>query len=787
MLPALLAAGQLLAWPGAPLLTGSRPPAAAIAAVLAITAAAAVALLWRRSSPVAAAVVANAALTAGSWGLPEDALSVIALADLIALFSVAARRPARVALLVAAALSAAQSVVFLTDGSRELSLAVEIALTVTVYLIVLAAGRRHARWRAERAAAAERFALAEQRRARAAEIERLRLTQELHDVTAHHLTSIVVAATAAQSFAPRPGDAPVCSEQSGPERDASDDASVCSEQSGLVAETLDQAARTGRTTLEALRRLVAIMQTPAPPALPALVASFRDAGQPVTLTAPAGPLPDAVPAIAREALTNALRYAPGTPTRVTVTATPAGAERATPSGAERATPAGAEQATPTGLELTVENDPPGAPPAGPSIGGGNGITGMRERARSAGGDLDAGPLPGGGWRVRATLPAPVSAAARPARPWSAHVIDAILIAGVMAVPAAAAWAFNAEEGLDVPGGAALMAAIVAIHALPLALRRTRPWTTLAAVAVTGACWTATIWAGLLPAASGWIPIAAIGADLLAVHAVGRYGRRSRVDWLALPAGVLPAGLSIALAFAAEPPAEPDQPSQLVMVVLFTALFAGLLAVPLGAAWLTGWLVRRRRARITGNEDEWMAWSAHHASVAASAERARIAEGLGEAVLRHTEGMIGAAERGSLDATVAEARAALAAMRDLLRDLRTAEAPVKAQPTLADLPALADKWRSHGREVTLRVTGTGGEQTVGGYRLVELLLAADTGPAELDVRADGDPIQITIRPAPDDPDGEIAAGLRARDGRIEDVTGGWEIQLRLEAGQGRWWA
>lgn len=727
MLPALLASGQLLAWPGLPLLTGSRPPAAAIAAALAITAAAAVALLWRRSSPVAATVVASAALTAGAWGLPEDALSVIALADLIALFSVAARRPPRIALPVTAALCAVQAVVSLTDDSRELPAGVEIALTATVYLIVLAAGRRHARWRAERAAAAERFAQAEQRRARASEIERLRLTQELHDVTAHHLTSIVVAATAAEGFA--------------------------GQRAALVAETLDQAARTGRSTLEALRRLVAIMQTPAPPALPVLVASFRDAGQPVTLTAPDGPLPDAVPAIAREALTNALRYAPGTPTRVTVTAAPAG------------------------LELTVENDAPATPPAGPSIGGGNGIAGMRERARSSGGDLDAGPLPGGGWQVRATIASPVSAAPPP-RPWSAHVMDAILIACVMAVPGAAAYAFSAEEGLDVPGGAALMAAIVAIHALPLALRRTRPWTTLAAVAATGACWTAAIWAGLLPAASGWLPVAAIGADLLAVHAVGRYGSRSRVDWLAVPAGVLPAGLSIALAIAAEPAPGPDQPARLVLVVLFTTLFAGLLAVPLGTAWLAGWLVRRRRARVTGNEEEWMAWSAHHASVAATAERARIADGLGEKVLRHTELMIHAAETGSLGGTLTEARAALAAMRDLLRDLRAPEAPVKDQPTLADLPALADKWRSHGREVTLRVSGTGGEQGVGGYRLVELLLAADTGPADVDVDAAGDPIRITIRPAPADPDGEIAAGVRARDGRIEEATGGWSIRLSL---------
>lgn len=35
---------------------------------------------------------------------------------------------------------------------------------------------------------------------------------------------------------------------------------------------------------------------------------------------------------------------------------------------------------------------------------GNGITGMRERASALGGTLDAGPVPGGGFRVRATLP-----------------------------------------------------------------------------------------------------------------------------------------------------------------------------------------------------------------------------------------------------------------------------------------------------------------------------------------------------------------------------------------------
>ena len=37
-------------------------------------------------------------------------------------------------------------------------------------------------------------------------------------------------------------------------------------------------------------------------------------------------------------------------------------------------------------------------------GGGAGITGMRERATALGGTFSAGPRPGGGFRVHATLP-----------------------------------------------------------------------------------------------------------------------------------------------------------------------------------------------------------------------------------------------------------------------------------------------------------------------------------------------------------------------------------------------
>jgi signal transduction histidine kinase len=46
----------------------------------------------------------------------------------------------------------------------------------------------------------------------------------------------------------------------------------------------------------------------------------------------------------------------------------------------------------------------GVPPARGTQAGGHGILGMRERATALGGDLEAGPRPGGGFRVRARLP-----------------------------------------------------------------------------------------------------------------------------------------------------------------------------------------------------------------------------------------------------------------------------------------------------------------------------------------------------------------------------------------------
>ncbi|MFA7766633.1 sensor histidine kinase [Streptomyces sp. NRRL S-448] len=126
--------------------------------------------------------------------------------------------------------------------------------------------------------------------------------------------------------------------------------------------------------------------------LPRLVAEARAAGGRIEL---AGPPEGAVPPplvgrtayrIVQEALTNVRRHAPGAAADVRVTGGPG-----------------------DGLTVEVRNTrPPGPDPArgpvpGPAEGGGQGLIGLAERARLAGGELTALPA-GGGFEVRAWLP-----------------------------------------------------------------------------------------------------------------------------------------------------------------------------------------------------------------------------------------------------------------------------------------------------------------------------------------------------------------------------------------------
>ena len=228
--------------------------------------------------------------------------------------------------------------------------------------------------------------------------ERARIASELHDVVTHNVSVMIVQAGAARKI--------LASSQA----DAED---------ALLA-----VEATGREAMTELRNLLGLLSPAAdgadqPPAAGASSpgAHSRPAG---TATAPAALRPQ--PGLGEvDALIGRVRAA-GLSVALTVT----GTARALPPGADLAAyrvvqegltnvlrhagHASASVAAHYGdlLELTVTDDGQGTVPPSPddarAPGEGRGLLGLRERLALYGGELEAGPRPGGGWRMRAVLP-----------------------------------------------------------------------------------------------------------------------------------------------------------------------------------------------------------------------------------------------------------------------------------------------------------------------------------------------------------------------------------------------
>ncbi|ANN21050.1 histidine kinase [Amycolatopsis orientalis] len=231
---------------------------------------------------------------------------------------------------------------------------------VLLVLMLLGLNRRQYEVQAVQAAALlEQTKLAQREHARAAALdERTRIAREIHDVLAHSLGALGVHLEVAEA---------------------------------LLAEKSDVDGALGRVRLS--RRLaadglaeardaVAALRSDVPSlaeALQSLVEAHHD-GVTFEVSGEQRPLPSAVVvslvAVAREALTNAARHAPGRPVSLRLRFTPAE------------------------VRLRVRNEL--GDTARPEDTGGFGLTGMRERLALAGGTLTAGP-DDGHWTVEAVV------------------------------------------------------------------------------------------------------------------------------------------------------------------------------------------------------------------------------------------------------------------------------------------------------------------------------------------------------------------------------------------------
>jgi signal transduction histidine kinase len=764
-LPGLLVAVQVAALgPAAALLDIRTPGPLGLVGLLVAVTVETLALSRRRRTPVRALL-----FTLGTSALAQ-AIAYDAYTDLglpVALYSVAVRCPVAV---TARALAGVVGLSWLLAAVRlgfHPALATQLAVLAGTYVVCAGLGVARRQWLARRLAAARLLAGAEESRQRAGEAERGRLARELHDVSAHHLTSVVVTVDVARRLGDRKPE--------------------------LVAEALEFAERTGRETLTAIQRLVAVMwdagradDRPMTGHIQELVAGFGRLGRPIAVEIPddlAGPAAEAVHGIVREALTNALRHAPGAAVRVAVS-------RA--GGA---------------LELTVDNTAARGTADYGGMGSGRGVTGMRERATAVGGELTAGPGSDGGWRVLAQLPdatGPLESAVRHRRrdfPRERRLTDLALAFTATVLPLvflltdAEGWKHE-DDGTG-PWTVILVSSLLALHALPLLWRRRAPWTVLGALLATAWLWPVASLSGQVsPFLVGGLP-----AETLAVYTLGAYGRGAAYTWPApLVTSAASAGV-LTVTAAADGELAGEVPSPLNVAVIAVPL-GMLLCLLFALAWGVGLVVRRRRLRAVARDDLALSNSRWEARTAAGAERHRLAARLRDAVLHRTSTLVQLAHQGRLESrpglleeVAAEARATLTAMRELLHEMNGRQDHGRSpapRPTAADLAVLCRTAGPAGRKVTVRglpesVAELPEPVLLAVYRMLEAALGAgDRGPARIRLRRRRGALHLTITGVRLAVNGPVTERLRAQatavDARIAlEPAGTVRVLLPLPAG------
>ncbi|MCA1306476.1 sensor histidine kinase [Microbacterium esteraromaticum] len=267
-------------------------------------------------------------------------------------------------------------------AAASANLIVGVCTAVGVYLLTLLIT---ARLRVGAELDRERAVSASEHERRLRVEERTRIARELHDIVAHSMSVIQVQAATARY---RVDDLPEA-----------------------AAQEFDGIAATARTSLTEMRRLLGVLRTEegAPELtpqqgiadIPELIDSIRSSGASVSFEQRVGPreTPAGVALaafrIAQEALSNALRHAPGAPIAISL------------------------EVNDSDLRLRVRNAPPGAhrgpnrasdSPAASATqphltaGNGHGLRGMRERAAVLGGTVQASATADGGWLVDTRLP-----------------------------------------------------------------------------------------------------------------------------------------------------------------------------------------------------------------------------------------------------------------------------------------------------------------------------------------------------------------------------------------------